>query len=99
MATAEPEIEPKRQELMTAMFAGPPGAVPVKACATSMKNGPVPHFSRKPPKMRNEATSVAETPSGIENMPSSVRYICSTTSCIVNESPLRSPGSICPQYM
>ena len=97
MATAEPDIEPKRQELMTAMLAGPPGAVPVNAWANDMKYGPVPHFSRNPPKIRKAATSVAETPNGMENMPSSVRYISSTTSRSGKAIPSIAPGSLSPR--
>ena len=49
--------------------------------------------------MRKAATSVAETPSGMEKIPSSVRYICSMTSDIEKESPFMMPGSDCPKYI
>ena len=73
-------MEPKRQELTTAICAGPPGVAPVKACATLMNQSPAPLFSRKAPKIRKIMTKVAETPSGMEKMPSSVRNSPSTTS-------------------
>jgi hypothetical protein len=56
LATAEPEIEPNRHDEVTAISAGPPGCVPVNACAKRMKKSPTPLFSRKPPKMRKIIT-------------------------------------------
>ena len=91
-ATAEPDMDPNRHELTTAIFAGPPAVVPVKACATSMKNIPAPLFSRKPPKIRKTITYAADTPSGMEKIPSSVRYTCSMTSGNEKDNPRSRPG-------
>jgi hypothetical protein len=73
LATAEPEMVPKRLEETTEIFPGPPRAPPVTARAKSMKNCPVPDFSRKAPKTTKRITYVADTATGIPQIPSVVR--------------------------
>jgi hypothetical protein len=59
-ATEDPEIDPNRAELNTAIFAGPPLHFPVKEVARSIKKLPAPLFSRKAPKIINGKTKVAK---------------------------------------
>ena len=92
-------MDPKSAELTTAICAGPPGVVPAKACATLMSHVPAPLFSKNAPKMRKIITNVADTPMGMEKIPSSVRNSCSTTSSYEKRKPCKSPDSSCPQSM
>ena len=82
-----------RAELTTAILAGPPAAVPVKACANSMKYSPMPLFSKKLPKIKNIMTKVADTPKDVEKIPSSVRYMPSISLSNSVGIPLRTAGS------
>jgi hypothetical protein len=56
LATALPEIVPKRALEMQEIFPGPPRVRPVIAEAKSMKSWPVPDFSRKVPKIIKRMT-------------------------------------------
>ncbi len=56
LATALPEIVPKRELDTTEIFPGPPFAPPTREVAKSMKNWPVPDCSRKAPKMTKRIT-------------------------------------------
>ena len=56
LATAEPEMVPKRLDDTTATLPGPPRCAPATALARCMKNWPAPDFSRKAPKMMNRMT-------------------------------------------
>ncbi len=53
MATAEPETEAIRHELITDALAGPPTLLPVRARATLMKKRPAPDRTRMAPKRMN----------------------------------------------
>ena len=56
LATAEPEMVPKRLEDTTETFPGPPRWPPAIALAKFMKNWPAPDFSRNAPKTMNRIT-------------------------------------------
>ena len=77
-ATEEPEMVPKKPLASTATLAGPPTKRPAAARARSMKNLPRPVLCRNAPNRMNRKTKEAETPSGMPNRPSVVRYIWAT---------------------
>jgi hypothetical protein len=56
LATALPEMVPKRALEIQEIFPGPPRVHPVMADAKSMKSWPVPDFSRNVPKMMKRIT-------------------------------------------
>jgi hypothetical protein len=60
LATEEPEIDPKRAEVTTAILAGPPLHLPVKAFPSSIKNPPAPLRSKKAPNTMKGKTKVAK---------------------------------------
>ena len=73
LATALPEIEPKKAEDRLATFAGPPVVRPAIAVENSMKKRPVPSRSAKAPNRTKRKRNVADTLSGMPKMPSVVR--------------------------
>ena len=72
LETEEPETVPWRAEDSTATLAGPPAAQPARELARSMKNWPMPVFSRKAPKRMNRKMKVEQTPRGLPMTPSVV---------------------------
>src|SRR3546814_8527006 len=60
LATDEPEIEPNRAEVITAILAGPPRQRPATAVPRFMKKPPAPERSRKAPKIMKGKTKVAK---------------------------------------
>src|SRR3546814_20818383 len=59
LATDEPEIEPNRAEVITAILAGPPRQRPATAVPRFMKKPPAPDRARKAPKLMKGQTKVA----------------------------------------
>ena len=70
--TEEPETVPKSAEERTATFAGPPLALPAIALQASIKNCPIPVFSRKAPKRIKRKIKVEQAPIGVHIIPSVV---------------------------
>src|SRR3546814_12195564 len=60
LATDEPEIEPNKAEVITAILAGPPRQRPATAVPRFMKKPPAPDRSRKAPKIMKGKTKVAQ---------------------------------------
>jgi hypothetical protein len=56
LATADPEMVPKRELAMTAILAGPPRAHPATDLASSVKVVPAPEELRKAPKRMKRKT-------------------------------------------
>ena len=75
-ATEEPETVPCSADESTATLAGPPTAQPASALARSMKNCPMPVFSRQEPKRMNRKMYVEHTPIGLPITPSVVMKRC-----------------------
>ena len=72
LATDEPETVPCNADERTATLAGPPTAHPAAALATSIKNWPMPVFSRQAPNMIKRNMKVEQTPMGLPITPSVV---------------------------
>ncbi len=72
LETEEPLMVPVRADVSTETFAGPPAAQPDALVAASMKNLPMPVFSRQAPKKMNRKMNVELTPRGFPMIPSVV---------------------------
>src|SRR3546814_10134552 len=59
LATDEPEIEPNKAEVITAILAGPPRQRPAAAVPRFMKKPPAPDRTRKAPKIMKGKKKVA----------------------------------------
>jgi hypothetical protein len=66
----DPETLPCKALLIIATLAGPPGLLPAIAFEISLKNCPIPVFSKKAPNKINKKTNVAQTPKGVPIIPS-----------------------------
>ena len=75
MATDEPEIDPNKAELNTAIFAGPPLHFPVKEAERSIKKLPAPLFSKNAPKIIKGNTNVAKVDVITPNIASCVEKV------------------------
>ena len=73
LAVELPVTEPRRAELTTATWAGPPAIRPARAREKSVKNRPTPALLSSSPKIMKMISTVEETPSGRLQMPSEVR--------------------------
>ena len=69
-ATELPETVPSMADTITATFAGPPVARPAMALERSMKNCPIPVFSKKAPNNKKTKIKVEATPMGMPITPS-----------------------------
>ena len=67
LATTLPEIDPKKPEASTAIFAAPPRCRPVSDFARSVKNSPPPVTNSNCPISMKAMTMVPTTASGVPN--------------------------------
>jgi hypothetical protein len=89
---AVPLIIPKSVLPTTATLAGPPTALPAKEKAILLMRTVPPHFMRIDPKMMKSAISVADTPSGMPNIPPMERKLKSRIAVQSVGAALRRPG-------
>ena len=75
LATELPDMVPSKALVNTATFAGPPAANPATALAKSIKNPPIPVFSRKAANNINRKINFVQTSMGVPIIPSSSKNI------------------------
>ncbi len=98
LATELPETVPSSAEVNTATLAGPPRCLPATALPRSMKNRPMPVFSRNAPNMMKRNMNVDDTPSGMPSMPSVVKNMWVVRRSKDAPRCLRKPGIRLPKY-